>query len=118
MVKVQSGPHDAPGVLHGEPACGITVGQSVAGLAHCHCGGIIGRQMGYSEPPMQPLHEQRVPSPYQQESIGSEQALVWLGAGVGQAAGRGGAAQRVVETRHEPASQSARVRHCGRGSSP
>jgi hypothetical protein len=34
IVKVQSGPQDAPGALHGVPACGITGGQSPAGLAH------------------------------------------------------------------------------------
>jgi hypothetical protein len=78
----------------------------------------MGWQTGYSVPKLQALHQQRVPSPYQQESMASEHALVWLGAGVGQVTGRGGAVQGVVDTCHAPASHTARVRHCGRGSSP
>lgn len=118
MVKVQSGPHDAPGALHEVPACGITVGQPVAGPAQYHWGRSMGWQTGYSVPKLQALHPQRVPSPYQQESMASEQALIWLGAGIGQAADRGGAVQWSVDTCHAPALHTARVRHCGRGSSP
>jgi hypothetical protein len=92
MGSVQSGPQDAPGVLHGVPAWGITAGQPAAGLAQYHCGGSTGWQMGNCVPDLHGLHQQRVPSPYQQDSVASEQSLTWLGGGIGQAAGNGGVA--------------------------
>jgi hypothetical protein len=118
IVSVQSGPQDAPGVLHAVPDCGITAGHPVAGAAQCHSGGLMGWQMGYSEPPLQPLHAQRVPSPYQQESVESEQVLLSLGGGVGHAAGSGGAVQDGVVTCQALALHTAVVRHWGRTSSP
>ena len=36
MVRLQSGPQEAPGVLQGLPACGIRAGQPDAGLAQYH----------------------------------------------------------------------------------
>jgi hypothetical protein len=118
IVSVQSGPQDAPGVLQGAPDCGITAGQPAVGVAQCHSGGLMGWQMGYSEPPLQPLHAQRVPSPYQQESVESEQVLLSLGGGVGHVAGRGGAAQVGVLTCQVLPVHTAVVRHWGRTSSP
>src|SRR5450432_4115530 len=128
MDNVQSGPQDAPGVLHGVPAWGISAGQPAAGVAQYHCGGSTVWQMGNCVPNLQELHQQRVPSPYQQDSVASEQALVWLGGGVGQAAGNGGVAQSCAPlpssncfgalTAHAPVSHTAVVRHPGRGSSP
>ena len=118
MSRWQSGPQEAPGVLQGVPACGITVGQPAAGVAQNHRGGSIDWQMGTSEPNLQSLHQQRVPSPYQQASVASEQVLFGFGDGIGQAAGNGGSAQLACSTCHAPALQAAVVRHCGRGSSP
>lgn len=118
MVSVQSGPQDAPGVLQGVPDCGITAGQPVAGAAQCHAGGLMVWQMGYCEPPLQPLHPQRVPSAYQQESVASAQVLLSLGGGVAQAAGSGGTVQVGRVTCHAWAVHTAVVRHCGRTSSP
>lgn len=118
MVRVQSGPQEAPGVLHGAPDCGITVGQPVAGAAQCHWGGVMVWQIGYSEPPLQSLHPQRVPSSYQQERVASAQVLLSVGGGAGQAAGRGGAAQVGAVTCHAPDVHAAVVRHWGRMSAP
>jgi hypothetical protein len=122
MTRLQSGPHDASGVLHGEPACGIFVGQPEPGTAQAHSGGEMVWQLGYSEPPLHPLHQQRVPSSYQHAGVLPVHVVPELGGGEGQAGGRAGllhdAALGAV-TSHVPSVwQSAVVRHVGRGSSP
>jgi hypothetical protein len=108
-------------VSHGVPACGITVGQPAAGVAQYHCGGSRIWQTGYPEPPWHPLHQQRVPLEYQQETVESAHTVVSAGGVVGQAAARGGelhAAASGAITSHVLAVQRAVVRQRGRGSSP
>ena len=123
MICVQSGPHEAPGVLHGLPAWGGGVGQPAAGVAQFHCGGSMVWQIGYSEPPLQALHQQREPSPYQQVRVGSMHVLPGLACGIGQSEGSGAAEQlgsvpELSVTCHIPDLHDAVWRHCGRGSSP
>jgi hypothetical protein len=118
MFSVQSGPQEAPGVLQGEPDCGITAGQPAAGVAQCHSGGSMVWQIGYSEPPLQLLQSHRVPSPYQQDSVMSAHVLLSLGGGVGHVEGNGGAVHVGVVTCQASAVHAAVVRHWGRGSSP
>jgi len=80
-------------VSQGEPACGIFVGHPVPGVAHAHSGGSIIWQLGYPDPPAQPLHQQRVPSEYQHARVESEHALAALGGGERHAGGSGGLLQ-------------------------
>lgn len=120
--RLQSGPQSTPLALHGVPAWGITAGQPLGGAAQAHSGGLMVWQMGYGEPPLQSLHQQRVPLSYQQESVLSLQVLPDTGGGEGQAEGRGGVAQPVAfgnVTDHVWfAVHRAVVRHVGRGSLP
>lgn len=120
--RLQSGPQSTLLALHGVPACGIVAGQPLGGDAQAHSGGLMVSQIGYSLPPWQSLHQQRVPLPYQQESVLSLHVLPDAGGGEGQAGGSGAVAQPVASgcvTDHVSlAVQSALVRHDGRGSLP
>lgn len=122
MGNSQLGPQDAPSTLHGVPACGRGVGQPAAGAAHAHCGGSTYWQTGYPDPPAHELHQQRVPSSYQQDSASSAHGDSASGGGEGHSLGRGGWEQAFVSgsvTLHVPSwVQRAVVRHAGRGSSP
>ena len=78
-------------------------------------------QLGYPDPPWQPLHQQRVPSAYQHARVESGQVVAAVGGGDGHAAGSGGLLQAAggAVTDHVPSDwQSAVVRHDGRKSSP
>lgn len=121
MTSLQSGPHEAPGTLQGDPACGIVDGHPAGGDSQYHCGGSIVWQTGYSLPPLHGLHQQRLPSEYQQDNDASGHGVPSDTGAPGHDAGRGGwlvqAASGFV-TVHEPSSHLAVVRHWGRGSSP
>ncbi len=60
-------------MLQTVPACGVLMGQPARGESQNHWAGWMGRQTGYIVPPWQSLQLQRVPSPYQHESVVSEQ---------------------------------------------
>lgn len=117
----QSGPQSMPVVVHGVPACGIFAGQPLDGAAQAHSGGLMVWQIGYWVPPLQSLHQQRVPLSYQQEIL-SLQVLPLEGGDAGHDAGSAGVAQPValgcVTDQVLSALHSASVLHAGRGSSP
>jgi hypothetical protein len=119
--SMHSRPHSSPGVLHGVPAEGAVMGQLARGLSQNQLGGAMGLQTGYCVPPWQSLHQQWVPSAYQQDDWVSEHWVEFAGGGVKHEGGSGGALQSAGLGRvtcHLPLSQRAVVRHAGRGSSP
>jgi hypothetical protein len=78
-------------------------------------------QTGYCVPDLHPLHQQRVPSSYQQDDWVSEHGVEFAGGGVKQEGGSRGVLQSLglgEVTCHVPLLQRAVVRQVGRGSSP
>jgi hypothetical protein len=104
-------------MLQALPACGELAGHPARGEVQNHCGGEMVRQTGNIVPPWQSLQLQRVPSPYQHESVVSAQVPVG-GAGA-QATGCGGVVHSGFgAVRCHVPSHRAVVRHSARGSSP
>jgi hypothetical protein len=78
-------------------------------------------QIGYCVPALHSLHQQWVPSSYQQDDLVSEHCVEPAGGGVKQEGGSGGVLQSLglgEVTCHVPLLQRAVVRQAGRGSSP
>jgi hypothetical protein len=93
MGSSQLVPHCRSEFVQAVPACGGGFGHPPLGFTQAHAGGSIGRQMGYSVPPWQALHEQSVPSSYQHCSVASSQVVPAAAGAPGHAAGLGGVEQ-------------------------